>query len=115
MSLSNIRARVEAATEGRFSFIVEGMWRLHSGDCPYAGEDWDSDSKPDADCTACRCIALMHHDIPLLLKVAEAARESIMWRGEVCPEWPEMKHGDCISRCGNRRVCAALAELEAGE
>ena len=109
MSLESIRARVEAATEGRFSFIVEGMWRFHSGDCPYAGEDWDSDSKPGSNCTACQCIALMHHDIPLLLKVAEAAKKLDGFEPEDidCEVW------DADYQEAVKVLRAALAELEA--
>lgn len=109
MSLESIRARVEAATEGRFSFIVEGMWRLHSEDCPYAGEDWDSDSKPDPNCVACQCIVLAHHDLPLLLKVAEAAKALDHFEPEDldCEVW-ERDFAAAV-----RDLRAALAELEA--
>ena len=131
MSLSSIRARVEAATKGPWAVRDRGeelVGRVLDVVRPHVSGkssrqpraiilQWYDAEVPIGGRTSrdAEFIAHARTDIPLLLKVAEAARESIMWRGEVCPEWPEMKHGDCISRCGNRRVCAALAELEAGE
>ena len=110
MSLESIRARVEAATPERWhAEEIVGEYHVMVG-YPFGDTIGVFNEEGDAGLAA-----HARTDIPLLLLVAEAAKEAIMWRGEVCPEWPEMKHGDCISRCGNRRVCAALVELEAGE
>jgi len=108
MSLSSIRARVEAATPGPWEKVqYDGWWIGGKAYMQMATEAWPYE--PDVD-----FIAHARTDIPLLLKVAEAAEEQVMWEGQICPWFPGLKHEDC-ERCGNAVLCAALAELEAAE
>ena len=113
MSLSSIRARVDAATPG--------PWEAHAN-CGYCGiTKRDRDNTPiwRADGATFGDGVFTAHaktDIPLLLKVAEAAKELDEWAVDAMGRG----FGDPqpITLCGRARfdkLRAALAELEAAE
>lgn len=107
MSLSSIRARVEAATEEEWhAEEIAGEYHIVDG-YPFGDSIGEFDREGDAEFAA-----HAKHDIPLLLKVAEAMREDV----KECATWCDEREG-CLAchqyaRCRKRIV---LAELEAAE
>ena len=109
MSLESIRDRVEAATPERWhAEEIVGEYHVMVG-YPFGDTIGVFNEEGDAELAA-----YARTDIPLLLKVAEAAKRELMWKRETCFAFPERKHRAC-STCGHADVCTALAELEAGE
>jgi len=128
MSIKSIRARVESATEG--PWVVDddkyGACLRAESWAPFGYTDYRPEMEeydepvsiirfPDGTYQGNQdFIAHARADIPLLLKVAEAAKRELMWKREMCFAFPERKHRAC-STCGHAGVCVALAELEASE
>jgi hypothetical protein len=120
MSIDSIRARVEVATDGPWKYDPRPPYAYVWGpDGDAVARVWggyfkSTDETFNDDDDNAEFIAHARTDIPLLLKVAEAAKEQVMWEGQICPWFPGLKHEDC-ERCGNAVLCAALAELETAE
>ena len=105
MSLDSIRARVEAASEGPWHVSFTGE-QVHGPQSEWVSDAYENDAE---------FIAHARTDIPLLLKVAEAAKELEVFRATV------KGFGDASGPCffvsvpSLQTLRDSLAELEAAE